>query len=134
MRVPRSTWGRLGLMVLLFAACASPGEPGVLGQWGGTEASLILSRTGGELAYPCGVGTLDPTWTLTADGHLSGFGNHYFGGGPMPSQGRPPQPARYDGQVDRDELTLTVTLTDLNQTLGPYRLVRDGPLVQEMCV
>ena len=29
----------------------------------------------------------------------------------MPSQGRPPQPARYDGQVDRDELTLTVPLS-----------------------
>jgi hypothetical protein len=28
---------------------------------------------------------------------------------------------------------LTVTLIDLGQVLGPFRLVRDGPVVFELC-
>jgi hypothetical protein len=30
-------------------------------------------------------------------------------------------------------LTLTVTLTDLDQTLGPFRLVRGGPNLTNLC-
>ena len=118
----------------LAIGCSSPTAPSVLGSWGGTEASLTLARSGGALSYACGAGTIDSTWRLTPGGEFTGSGQHFFGGGPMPVQGRPPHPARYTGLVDGDQLTLTVTLTDLIQTLGPFHLVRGGPPVLEQCV
>lgn len=122
------------LALWLVIGCAAPTAPSVLGAWGGTEASLTLTRFGGTVAYACGAGTIDSTWTLSADGHFAASGRHYFGGGPAPAQGRPPHPARYAGQVEGDHLTLTVTLIDVDQMLGPFHLVRGGPPVLERCV
>ena len=122
------------LILSLAVGCSAPTAPDVVGQWGGTVASLMLAPSGGTLSYQCGSGTVDSTWTFSSNGRLVGSGQHFFGGGPVPSQGRPPHPARYDGQVEGDYLTLTVTLRDLNQILGPYRLVRGGAQVREMCV
>lgn len=121
------------LLVPLVLSCSSPTATGVEGSWGGTEASLELTGSGGTLAYLCGTGTID-SWTLDSDGRFAATGLHYFGGGPVPPQGRPPHPARYAGRVEGDHLTLSVHLTDFGQTLGPYLLVRGGPAVTELCV
>jgi len=127
---------RLGscLLVALLAGCASPTAPEIAGSWGGSQVSLTLAHSGGTLTYPCGAGTIDSTWTLSADGAFSATGNHYFGGGPVPAGGGTPHPARYAGQVNNYVLTLTVTLSDLNETLGPFTLVRGGPPVRELCL
>ncbi len=122
------------LVLALLAACASPTAPAVIGEWGGTEASLTLTASGGTVSYACGAGTIDPGWTLSKSGRFSATGQHYTGGGPAPLGGRPPHPARYAGQVTGDMLTLTVTLLDLDATLGPFRLERGGPPVHELCV
>ena len=126
------TWALLACTVAL--GCATPTAPGIVGDGGGTEASLTLALSGGTLAYPCGAGTIDSAWTLGADGQFSATGQHFFGGGPMPVQGRPPHPARYAGIVNGNQLILTVTLTDIDQELGPFYLVRGGPPVPEQCV
>jgi len=115
-------------------ACFSPTAPEALGTWGGQEASLVLTTSGGQVAYACGAGTIDSAWTISRAGQFAASGQHFFGGGPVPPQGRPPHPAHYSGQVQGNDLTLTVTLTDLNQTLGPFHLVRGGPAVVEQCV
>ena len=122
------------VLIACVIGCGLPTAPSVLGDWGGREASLTLARSGGTLSYPCGAGTMDSAWTLGPGGVFTATGQHFFGGGPMPVQGRPPHPASYSGTVDGDRLTLSVTLTDLNQTLGPFHLVRGGPPVPEMCV
>jgi hypothetical protein len=122
------------VLLTLALACFTPTAPDALGTWGGQEASLVLTPSGGTLSYPCGAGTIDSAWTLSRTGRLLASGQHFFGGGPVPPQGRPPHPARYSGQVQGNELTLTVTLTDANQTLGPFHLVRGGPAVVEQCV
>lgn len=83
--------------------------------------------------YLCGTGTVDPGWSASATGVFSATGRHAFGGGPVPSGGRPSYPARYDGQVTGDVLVLTVTVTDLGQVLGPFTLRRNGPVVTERC-
>ena len=123
----------LPLLALMFA-CATPTAPDVLGVWGGPDASLSLSRTGGVLSYACGAGTMDANWTLSRDGQLAGTGQHFFGGGPVPPGGRAPHPARYSGRIEDDTLFLTVTLTDLGQTLGRFTMLRGGPQVHEVCV
>lgn len=124
------------LLPLLLAAlsCTSPTEPAATGSWGGTLVSLVLRTDGGDLTYQCGTGTIAPGWSLAADGTFSATGEHFYGGGPMPSGGGTPHPATYTGHVDGDHMTLTVTVTDTDTVLGPYELVRDGPTVSEMCV
>jgi len=127
MRVPNL------VLLALALGCSSPTAPALLGSWGGTEASLVLALSGGTVSYACGAGTVDSAWTLSAPGQFVASGQHFFGGGPVPPQGHPPHPARYIGQVHGDVLTLSVTLIDLNQSLGPFHLVRGGPTVQEVC-
>lgn len=123
------------LLLAMVTSCAAPtAPPNVLGEWGGTQASLSLSTAGGTVAYACGAGTIAAGWTLAADGTFNATGTHAFGGGPVPIGGRPPHPARYNGRVDGDVLTMTVTITDLAQTIGPLRLVRGGPVVHELCL
>lgn len=122
----------LGLAFAL--ACSSPTEPSAVGTWGGREASLVLSRSGGQVGYQCGAGTIDSTWTLSDEGKFTAAGVHFFGGGPEPIQGRPPHPATYVGQVSGTSMVFTVTLTDLAQTLGPFHLTRGGPPVPELCL
>jgi len=120
----------------LALGCSLPTAPDadIIGQWGGKEASLALARDGGTLSYPCGAGTIDSTWELSSGGQFTATGQHFLGGGPMPVQGRPPHPASYAGTVDGDRLTLSVKLNDLDQTLGPFHLIRGGAPVPEMCV
>jgi len=125
---------RLLPLLAVMLSCSTPTAPEAQGDWGGPDASLSLSRTGGVLSYSCGTGTMDATWTLSRDGRLTGTGQHFFGGGPVPSEGRAPHPARYAGRIEDNTLILAVTLTDLGQTLGPFRLLRGGPVVHEMCV
>lgn len=105
----------------------------IIGSWGGQTASLQLTTSDGTISYQCGTGTIDPGWTLSADGRFSATGQHYFGGGPVSAEGRPPHPAHYSGSVQGDNLALTVTVTDLGQTLGPFQMTRDGPAVHELC-
>jgi hypothetical protein len=119
---------------LVLAACATPTVSGVVGTWGGESASMVLEPGGGQVTYLCGSGTVDPGWTVTPDGTFIATGVFYFGGGPAPSQGRTPHPATYLGHIQGDAMTLTVTVPDSNLTLGPYKLMRNGPLVTEACV
>lgn len=127
---------RHALLLVLTAilACADPPAPEAEGLWGGPVASLSLSRAGGALAYSCGAGTIDSMWTLSREGRFTATGKHFFGGGPVPPEGHPPHPARYTGRIDGSVMILTITVTDLVQTLGPFRLVRNGPVVRELCV
>ncbi len=121
-------------VLLALSGCQAPTAPSIVGLWGGSEVSLKLTRQGGQVIYQCGVGTIDPGWTLSSDGSFSATGEHRFGGGPIPVGGRPPHPATYTGRVVGDQMTLTVTVTDSDVTLGPFHLVRDGPAVTLMCV
>ena len=129
----RKRW--LGILVLAGAAgCASATAPNAAGAWGGTQASLVLTGAGGAVSYQCATGTVDSTWTVSSTGSFLATGEHYFGGGPVPAGGGTPHPAVYRGEVDGNSFTFTVTLTDSNQTLGPFAMVRGGPQVQEICL
>lgn len=125
---------RLLPLLAVILSCSAPTAPEAQGDWGGPDASLSLSRAGGTLSYTCGAGTVDPAWDLSRDGRLTATGQHFFGGGPVPAAGRPGHPARYSGRIEGNTLVLAVTLLDLGQTLGPFRLVRGGPRVQELCL
>src|SRR6266446_1238884 len=59
MRVPNL------MLLTLVLGCSSPTTLAVLGSWGGKEASLVLTPSGGALSYACGAGTVDSAWTLS---------------------------------------------------------------------
>jgi len=115
-------------------ACADPAAPDLAGQWGGPDATLILSPTGGTVAYACGSGTIDPGWGIREDGSWRAAGQYYAGGGPLPSEGRPPHAATYAGAVQGDVLTFTVAVPELAAVLGPYRVRRNTPGASEICL
>lgn len=122
------------LLLLTALACADPLAPELAGQWGGPDATLILSPAGGTVEYACGSGTIEPGWVVGPDGSWAGRGEYFMGGGPLPSEGRPPHDATYAGRVERDVLTFTVVVPDLGATLGPYTVRRGEPGASEICL
>jgi hypothetical protein len=98
----------------------------VEGQWGAAHVSLLADAEGGTLEYDCAIGTIDAALVLDADGSFDVPGTHTRGtGGPAHLDQRPDtHPARYEGRLSKDTLTLTVTLTDTGDVIGPFNLVR----------
>jgi hypothetical protein len=128
--------GAVACSVLLLAvACGgSPTAPDLTGQWGGPAANLTLTASGGTTEYACADGTIDPGWTFGPGGQWRATGQHFTGGGPVPPSGRPPHPATYAGTLHGDDLTFTVTLTDLGQVLGPFTVTRGRSVVLNVCL
>ncbi len=77
---------QLACGLLLFGAgCgADPTAPGLDGRWGGPEANMTLSPSGGTIEYACAEGTIDRSWTVSSGGQWRGTGQHFTGGGPVP--------------------------------------------------
>jgi len=125
----------LSLLLLTAAlACADPAAPELAGQWGGPDATLVLSPSGGTVEYACGAGTIDPGWQLKADGQWRATGLYFSGGGPMPAEGRPPHAASYLGTLTGDALTFSVTVPTLGTVLGPFTVTRNTPGASEICL
>ncbi len=123
-----------GIAFLVTLGCENATDPVLSGQWGGPDASLTLAASGGTVEYACGGGTIDPGWTLSHDGRWTAIGEYFSGGGPVPIEGHPPHPATYAGKLLGDRLTFSVTVTDLDQVLGPFTVERDQPGVSLQCL
>lgn len=126
--------GALALAALFAAACTSPVGVGPVGDWGGHQAHLTLTLSGGAVRYQCGMGTIDSGWAENSDGSWLATGKHYFGGGPVPDTGRTPHPALYTGRFQGNQLAFRVFVPDVGDTLGPFQVIRDGPNVSEICL
>jgi hypothetical protein len=105
---------------------AGPGWFIIIGDWGGEHVQLELEEEGGTLEYDCAHGTIDPGWTIDDEGKFAGTGEHVIEHGGPVQEGEvlPARPATYDGTVDGDDMTLTVTLSDSAQIVGTYQLQR----------
>ena len=122
------------VMLALMVSCSSPVAPDANGQWGSTQAGLLITRAGGTLTLQCGSGLIDSTWTLADDGQFSATGVTFGGGGPDPIGGRPPRPSRFAGRITGDTFTLSVVVIATNSTLGPFRMQRGGPAITQLCL
>jgi hypothetical protein len=97
-----------------------------LGTWGGQHIRMIVTANGATIEYDCAQGSIASKLTLDAERKFSLNGSHMMEGpGPIrigiTRQGRP---ARFDGQVNGDEMSLSVVLTDSNESIGDFILRR----------
>ena len=92
--------------------------------WGGTHIGLVITVTGGTVEYDCAEGEILEPIRIT-NGKFNVLGLHYMGmGGPIGVDKVNPRPARYEGTVKGDAMTMTVTLTDTKEQVGTFSLVR----------
>ena len=125
-------FGTTPLLLLLIAASATC--RGLLtgpvdhGDWGGQHIGLVVAANGATIEYDCASGTIDEPLVAT-DGVFSAVGTHTRGhGGPIRQDEVPDKhPARYEGRIDGETMTLDVTLADSGEKLGRYTLVRGRP-------
>ena len=122
--------GRIGRMsrmglVLAFAACDDLTITHLeFTTWGGSHIGLVITVSGANVEYDCAEGEILEPIRLV-DGKFNALGLHYMGiGGPIGVDRVHPRPARYQGSVKGDEMTMTVTLTDTQEKVGTYTLTR----------
>jgi hypothetical protein len=102
---------------------------GLIGTWGGDHVRATVGRASTLLVYDCANGSIDQPFTVDADGRFDLTGTHAVESpGPVRAGDEPVRhPARYTGSTDGKVLTFTVTLTDSNQTFGPFTLALNAP-------
>jgi hypothetical protein len=129
-RLPARRADRLGLLLILLglAACGDITSFSLtISTWGGGHIGLVITATGGTVEYDCAMGRIDQP-IVVREGRFDVTGVHWPGqGGPIGvDTTRTPRPARYQGTVKGDWMTLRVTLTDTGEPLGPFLLQRGG--------
>ena len=115
---------------------AGPTPVIALGPWGGSHVSLDVTSTGARLEYDCAAGVIEEPLRPDADGRFTARGTHTPGhGGPI-REGEilSAVPARYDGQVESEEMSLLVTLTETGVKLGPFQLRRGSAGLLVRCL
>jgi hypothetical protein len=126
---------RPALIALGVVACFSCGDgttgPSRLptGIWGGDHISLSITATSTHLELDCAHGDIPSVLTLDRQGQFQ-IGGTYARehGGPI-RQGEVPDshPAIYSGQVASTTMTLTIRLSDVNESIGGFTLVSGSP-------
>ncbi len=95
------------------------------GAWGGTGISLAVNAEGATVEFDCAHGTISggPP-TINADGRFEAAGAFVRERpGPVRVDETPDsRPARYSGTTDGRTMTLTITLTESGQIIGPFEL------------
>jgi len=114
------------LLVAASATCRStPTGPVAPGDWGGEHIGLTVAQKGATLEYDCAHGTIEEPLVAT-EGRFTALGTHTreHGGPVREGELAETHPARYEGRIDGETMTLEVTLTDSGEKLGTFKLVR----------
>jgi len=126
---------RPALIALGVVACFSCGDgttgPSRLttGIWGGDHISLSITDTSTHLELDCAHGDIPSVPTLDSQGRFQIAGTYTREhGGPI-RQGEVPDshPAIYSGQVASTTMTLTIRVSDVNESIGVFTLVSGSP-------
>ena len=118
---------RLSTITLLVAsiACSSAistpaGNLVIQGTWGGDNAGLIVNLDDVHVHIGCTLGDAKGPVQTDLKGHFEATGTYNVDAYPV-NRGIE-HPAKFSGDVAGDTMTLTVTLTDTGQVLGPVNL------------
>jgi hypothetical protein len=117
------------ILISLLAAALAQATSGnaATGDWGGQHVRLSVLEDGGEVEFDCGHGRLDETPAPGKDGGFSVKGRYVAerGGPTLKDEAAQGRPARYEGSVAGDRMTLEVVIEG-GDTLGPFELTRGG--------
>ena len=101
-----------------------PQRSAATGGWGAQGIAMQVSDTGAEISYACAHGTITEKIVLDDRGNFSVHGRHVQER-PGPTRIDDDQngkPATYRGSVTGDTMSLTVILSDSNETVGTFTL------------
>ena len=125
----RTHWILFALAAQAISACTttgalSSGGVPLTGQWGGPHVGLMLTGSGGTIAYDCAHGALNAAVVPDDGGHFDVSGVHIreHGGPVRIGESADSVPARYTGQVNRDRMNFRVFAGA--DTLGPFDVQR----------
>jgi len=123
----------------LFAAGCGPtaaDSPVASGRWTGTGIVLDVTAQGASIEYGCAHGTIDQPMVADRDGRFSVTGIHVreHGGPIRVDEPADRHPARYDGVLAGASMRLTVTMTDLSQSVGAFDLTFGGSGLIAKCL
>ena len=96
------------------------------GGWGGPNIALIVNETRAEINYACAHGSI--TERIVPDGEgkfvVKGFHVAERGGPIRHDEDQSGQAALYEGTIDGETMTLTVSLTGNKEKVGTFTLTR----------
>jgi hypothetical protein len=107
-------------------ASTGPSSPLPAGVWGGDHVAMTVADAATHLELDCAHGDIPGAITVDAQGQFDVAGafvrEH---GGPI-RQGEVPDshPAKYSGSVASTTIVLTIRLSDSNEMIGTFTLVR----------
>ncbi|MFC2139827.1 hypothetical protein ACFLR4_04115 [Bacteroidota bacterium] len=116
------------LFLLLIVSCdeSLPGDPSaiVTGLWSGEHIRLEATIDSITIIYDCAVGKIYEPIIPEGEDEFTLLGTHTFEtGGPVIEGARPDiHPAKFEGNVASDVMTLTVSLTDTTFVIGTFTL------------
>lgn len=117
---PRSPLFAL-LLVLFVETCPSTGPGRLLdGTWGGDNAGVVVADGMIHVHIACTYGDAAVTVADVVNGRFEVDGRHNITAHPVDLGVY--HPARFEGRIVGEVLTLTVRLTDQATTLGPVRV------------
>lgn len=111
----------------MIAVAAAPVGPILTGEWGGFQARLRLTESGGSLELDCASVSIDSTVRPDAEGKFIAKGRFQaFAPGPDRSGDTAPvfTKAVFDGQIEGKNLRLRMHLAG-NKTPQDFALMRD---------
>ena len=96
----------------------------VTGLWGGDHISMEVTEGGATIVYDCARGSITEKIVPDRSGRFAAKGFH-LRGHPGPTrlgEDTKGEEANYDGSLDGETMTLTVTLRVTNETIGSFTL------------
>ena len=111
----------LSFALVACSAVTSTPITEVAGTWGGDNAGLIVDKANVHVHIGCTVGDAVGPIRPDLDGRFVATGTYNVDAYPV-DRGII-HPASFDGRIVGETMTLSVTLTDNGQTLGPVTLV-----------
>ena len=98
----------------------------VNGIWGGDHIRLEVTGHSATIEYDCANGTMDGPLVVDGRGNFKLTGTHVreHGGPIRRGESGDARRARYSGWTDGKKMTMTVVLSDPNETVGTFTLIR----------
>lgn len=125
--------GRHAIAIWVLLLSAAAGESGKArlpaGDWGGDHVRLSVTDKDATVELDCAHGAIDVPIALDREGRFDAKGvfvpEH---GGPVLRDEVPKrEPARYQGSLEGESMTLRILVGDSGEEIGSFRLTRGKP-------